>query len=286
MYWMRALGIALGCGWIAAASAPVRAQDDPQANPQPLPALPQVTRDWDASLGFVTSFGPEYPGAERQRLRASPGFYVRWGRISLATRGSFVSRSPETGARGGMRIDLSPSEDWRASLGLRYDGGRSESSSADLQGMGDIPSTLRVRFSTTYSLPERWRIGGGITFDAFGRGGGWQGNVGVGREYRLTPDTSAGFNLSLGFAGDRYMQSYYGVTPEQSAATGGRYPVYEPAAGATDLGFGVSGRTTLTRDWFWFYGSSVTRLLGPAAASPLTHQRNGWNLSAGLAYRF
>jgi outer membrane scaffolding protein for murein synthesis (MipA/OmpV family) len=33
-------------------------------------------------------------------------------------------------------------------------------------------------------------------------------------------------------------------------------------------------------------GAGATRLLGPAASSPLTTSRNGWGINAGLAWRF
>jgi len=38
--------------------------------------------------------------------------------------------------------------------------------------------------------------------------------------------------------------------------------------------------------WVAFWGGSVTRVLGPAAESPLTGQRNQWSLTGGIAWRF
>ena len=33
-------------------------------------------------------------------------------------------------------------------------------------------------------------------------------------------------------------------------------------------------------------GPGITRLLGPAARSPLTQRKQTWNISAGVGYRF
>jgi outer membrane scaffolding protein for murein synthesis (MipA/OmpV family) len=241
-------------------------------------------RTWDASIGVVGSYAPEYAGAERSRFRVGPGFYVRWGRFSFATRSGFVTRSAEPGGRGGLRIDLSPSERWRVGLGLRYDFGRQETSSDALRGLGDVPSTLRVRLGTSYRLDDGWSVGGSLTVDAFGRGGGNQGDVSVGKAWVLTPATSLAAGLAVGFAGDRYMQSYFGVTPAQAARTG--YPVFEPRSGLRDVSLSASGRTELAHPWAVFYGASASRLLGPAAASPLTRQPGSWGVNAGVVYRF
>lgn len=272
----------------SAAHSPLRAAE-PDAAPLPVePSLPlpvdRAKRTWDASIGLVGSYAPEYAGADRQRFRLSPGFYVRWGRISFATRSAFVSRSADPGARGGLRIDLSPSERWRIALGLRYDFGRQESSSDTLRGLGDVPSTLRVRLGTSYRLDDGWSVGGSMTVDAFGRGGGNQGDISVGKIWAPTPDTSVGAGLAVGFAGDRYMQSYFGVTPEQAARTG--YRAFEPSAGLRDVSMSLNARTDLGHPWAVFYGGSVSRLLGPAAESPLTRQRGAWAINGGVVYRF
>lgn len=256
----------------------------PRSEPGSYELIERSARKWDASIGAVASFAPEYAGADRNRLRVAPGFYLRWGRVSFATRSGFVSRSADPGARGGMRIDLSPSERWRIGLGLRYDFGRQESSSDALRGLGDVPSTLRVRLGTSYRLEGGWSVGGSVTVDAFGRGGGNQGDVSVGKLWALTPTTTLGAGLGLGFAGDRYMQSYFGVTPEQAARTG--YRVFEPSSGLRDIAFSLNGRTDLGHPWAVFYGASVSRLLGPAAASPLTRQPSSWGLNSGIVYRF
>lgn len=241
-----------------------------------------VRRDWDAAIGGVLVYAPQYAGAGRNHLRLNPGFYVRLGRVSLATRSGFRTAG-DPGERAGLRIDLSPTDRLRFAVGLRYDAGRSDNAEG-LQGMGDVPSTVRARFMASYRLEDGWSLGGATVLDMLGRGGGWQGEVGVAHQGRLSADTTWGHGLALAFAGDRNLQTYFGVTEEQSARTG--YPVYEPRTGLRDITFHAHARTQVTDHWHAFYGGSASRLLGPAAASPLTRQTSTWSLNAGLAYRF
>jgi outer membrane scaffolding protein for murein synthesis (MipA/OmpV family) len=241
-----------------------------------------VQRSWDAAVGGVLVYAPEYAGAGRNRLRLDPGFYVRVGRVSLATRSGFRTAG-DPGERAGLRIDLSPSDRLRFAVGLRYDAGRSDDTEG-LRGMGDVPSTVRARFMASYRLEGGWSLGGATVLDMLGRGGGWQGDVGVGHQGRLGAGTTWGSGVALAFAGDRNLQTYFGVTEEQAARTG--YPVYEPRTGLRDITAHVNARTPLVDHWHVFYGASLSRLLGPAAASPLTRRTSTWGLNAGLAYRF
>lgn len=247
------------------------------------PAPSAIKRSWDAAIGGVLVYAPDYAGSDNQRLRLGPGFYLRYGRVSIATRSGFRSAG-DPGERAGLRIDLSPSDRLRFAVGLRYDAGRQESSSEALKGLGDVPSTVRVRTMASYRLGDGWSAGSAVLLDVLGRGGGWQADLGAGRELRYSVDTTWSFGAALAFAGDRHMQTYFGVTQEQAARTG--YPAYEPRWGLRDLSAHVNARTELGGSWHAFYGANISRLLGPAAASPLTKDPNAWGLNAGLVYRF
>ncbi len=248
-----------------------------------LPDDAEPQRRWSAAVGVVVSAGPEYAGAARVGSTVQPGFGLRWGRVSLASRSSFAVRSSEPGARGGLRVELLRSERWRSSLGLRWDSGRDESDSTDLQGLGDVRGTLRARLSLGYRIDERWRLSGAVSADTLGRGGGWLGDLGLSRDWRPSPSTGLSAGAVLGFAGARWQQNYFGITPAQSLSSG--YAAYAPGAGLRDVALSFGGRSTLTPRWAVFYGASVSRLVGPAVNSPLVRQRQGWGLSAGIVAR-
>jgi outer membrane scaffolding protein for murein synthesis (MipA/OmpV family) len=254
-----------------------------ESSPTSDPPAAAARRSWDAAVGGVLSYAPDYAGSDIQRLRLSPGFYLRYGRVSIATRSGFRTAG-DPSERAGLRIDLSPTDRLRFAVGLRYDAGRQESSSEALKGLGDVPSTVRVRAMGSYRIGDGWSAGSAVLLDALGRGGGWQADLNAGRELRISSDTTWSFGAALSFAGDRHMQTYFGITEEQSARSG--YPAYEARSGLRDVSAYVNARTELGGPWHAFYGANAARLLGPAAASPLTRQPNSWGLNAGLVYRF
>lgn len=270
--------------WAAAAAPP--AADGAGSQAEAGGEAPAARRSWDAAIGFIASYAPEYAGSDRWSLGLQPGGWVRWGRLSIASRSSFVVRSGEPVSGSGLRLDLSPGERLRVGLSLRQDSGRQESDSADLRGLGDVRPTLRVRLSASYPM-DGWRAGGSITADALGRGGGELAELTVSRGVplaMLAPRLSGSASASLSYGSARYMQAYYGITVEQSARSG--YPVYVPGAGLRDMALAFGLRWELDGPWVLFGGASASRLIDKAATSPLTRERNSWALSTGVAYRF
>lgn len=265
---------------LAAASLPAHADEAPTSPPAPPPeAAPQ----WEGAIGLRTSYAPTYQGASGFKAKLTPGFFLRYGRFTITNSSGFVTRRADDVVRG-LGVDLSPSQRFRMNLALRFDQGRKEATDAALTGLGDIKPTIRARLNATYLLEDGWRLGASWSVDALGRGGGNMGDVGFSRELRLTPATVWTFGSALSMAGDRYLQTWYGVNAQQAAATG--YPVYEPGAGLRDVAVFTGFRTDLSERWLLLGGAGANRLLGPAADSPLTKDRNGWSANIGLAWRF
>lgn len=241
-------------------------------------------RQWDATLGFIVGHGPAYAGSAERVTRVTPGLGLRWGRVSLVSRSAFSVRGVEAGAGGGLRVELADRDRLRVGLGLRTDSGREESDSPELRGLGDIRNTLRLRLTASYRLDDGWRLRSTAATDLLGRGGGLLGDVQVGRDFMLAEQLNANLTLALSWGDRRYMQAYYGVTPEQSQRSG--YAVREASAGLRDLSLGLGMRRAITPRWVLFGGASVSRLLGQAASSPISFENRSWALNAGLAHRF
>lgn len=227
--------------------------------------------------------GPDYLGARDRGLSVRPGFFLRWGRLSVSSGGSWAARRQDT-ELSGLGYDLTHSETFDATLGLRMDSGRSESDSPALAGMGNVKRTIRGRIGADWRFAPGWQLSGSWTVDAFGRGGGNLGELRLRHEWQLSPMLTLTSGAALSIAGDRYMQTYFGVTPEQSARSG--YPVYSPSLGLRDLQLYTALRYDLSEHWVVTGGPGITRLLGPAARSPLTQRKQTWNISAGVGYRF
>ena len=80
------------------------------------------------------------------------------------------------------------------------------------------------------------------------------------------------------------MQTRFGISEEQAQRSG--RPVYTPGSGLHDVPANLGFRTELSKEWFALGGISASRLMGPAADSPLTTLRNGMTATVGLAWRF
>jgi outer membrane scaffolding protein for murein synthesis (MipA/OmpV family) len=250
-----------------------------------LPALADEAKParWEGAIGLVSQYGPNYFGAEDYRVRLGPAGFVRYGRITVSGSGGFTTRRDDDVERG-VAASLIERDHLRLSLSARWTNGRRESNSDRLSGMGDIQGTVLARLRVLWTPEGPWHYALGVSTDLLGNGNGWIADVGVAREWQLAPQTKLHFGASLSVGGDTYMQSWYGVTPEQAARTG--YAVYTPGNGLRDISLGLTVRHEFGPRWGGFLSTGLSTQLGAAADSPLVQQRTGWSVGSGLAWRF
>lgn len=265
--WACAVGVVIGA-W----AGPAAAEGD----------APPPER-FEGAVGLVATWRPEYSGADRHSLSLVPAGFIRYGRITISGAGGFTTRRDDDVERG-LTASLIQREHFKLGLALRYDPGRRESSSASLAGMGDIGRTVRARLLLRWKPDEHWTLSASSSLDALGSGGGYVSDVGLAREWRLSPRSTLQLGTTVTFAGDQYLQTWYGVTPAQAARSG--YTVYQPEEGMRDVAAGLTLRTEFSREWAGFVGFSASRLVGAAARSPLVKQPGSWTASSGLAWRF
>lgn len=238
---------------------------------------------FEGAVGLISSYGPEYGGADRSAWRFRPAGFLRYGRITISGAGGFTTHRDDDVERG-VSAELLQRRTWRVSLSGRWTGGRQESDSELLAGMGDIEGTVLARLRVQW-LPEGpWRYALAVSTDVLGHGGGTMGEVGAARSWALAPQTRLQFGAGLSFGSDTHMQSWYGVTPEQSARSG--YAVYTPGNGLRDVSAGLTLRHELGKHWGSYVGARASWEVGAAARSPLVQQRLGWSVGGGLVWRF
>ena len=255
----------------------------PAASAASAPA-PSAPWTWEGAIGPIASLSPEYSGSTARKVSVVPGFYLRYGRISVSNASGFVARRNSDDIFRGLGLDLKQSDRLRLNVALRGDNGRRSSDSPALAGIADVRRTIRARGSATYALGAGWKTSIGWSADLLGRGGGNVFDAGVSHDRHLSPFTTWTVSAGGSLADGRYMRSYYGISPAASMASG--YPVFTPGAGWRDVGIGTGWRTEINPRWVALWGGSVGRLLGPAAKSPLTTSARQWGLNAGIAWRF
>jgi MipA family protein len=270
-------------GLCAAASAQVsEPAPTPAAEPVAAPTPTPPRREIEGAIGLLIHRSPAYPGARDTNVRVNPAGFLRWGRFTLTGAGGFTTRRNDEVDRG-LGAELVTRPNLRVKLSLRYDNGRSDDDSPRLAGLGDIPRTVRARLSAQWQH-EAWRVGAGISADALKRGGGYFADLSVSHQWNLAPGSQITLSAGLSGAGDRYMQLWHGVTPEQSQRSG--LPVFQVGEGLRDLSLGLVWRREFSPRWAGFAGVSASRMVGPAVDSPLTLQPSSVSASSGLVWRF
>lgn len=245
----------------------------------------------EGAAGLVVQHKPAFPGSSDIGIHLKPGGFIRYGRISLTGSGGFGSggfttQSSEEVERG-LAAEIARRDSLRVRLSLRLDRGRDESDSVDLIGMGKIRSTVRARLSARWDPAAGWRLSTGMSSDLLGHDGGTFADLGLTRQWSFAGGQLLTAGAGLTAADRRFLQTWHGVTAQQSLASG--YAPYAPSAGLSEAGAALNWRVEFNawgQRWGGFAGLGVSRLLGDAARSPLTRDVNTTVLSTGLVWRF
>jgi MipA family protein len=147
----------------------------------------------------------------------------------------------------------------------------------------DVRATLRGRVFASYSLSSRWSASASVSQDLLGRDGGALAALDLGYRAPLTERTEWRVGAGMNFGDRRYMQTYFGVSPQASQQSG--LPAFDAQAGLRDLHAGIGLMTALHTRWIAFGGVSISSLQSDAAASPLTRSNTTGSFSVGIAYR-
>lgn len=247
--------------------------------------LEELRANASLALGVSAGVARASTGTSALEVKPKPLWAFQYGRIRISTGGAAAVLGVVQDPRGpGASAELFSSDDVRMGIALRIDRGRNSSEVEGLEGMSDVPATLRTRVYASYALTSRWTTVASVSQDILGRGGGAVVTADIGYREPMPPASEWYAGLGVSWADVRYMDSYYGVSPASAATTG--YAAYEPGAGPMNLRAGVGFITALTSRWILFGGAGATQLLGYAADSPLTTKRLTASASIGLAYRW
>lgn len=215
---------------------------------------------------------PEAPGSDKTRLLPLIA-------LDLYTpAGIFVSTDY------GLGWNLSTQASLQYGLRLYPHMGRHEGDAERLRGMGDIglrveeAAFFNVRPTEYLLLQSSARHGAGVARD------GWQMELGATSGLPLGTRALLGLTLGASWANAAYQQSYFGVSPAQSARSG--HAAYALGGGLQDLNAALSLEYRLAPRWRCDAQYSVARLAQALAASPLVGRRNQATVSLALYYEF
>jgi MipA family protein len=244
----------------------------------PLAALGQSAPTDYTLIGAGLRSRPAYDGAAAHTNEAIPVLRY-YGK-------PWFTRTTQGVLEGGARIE--PGSGFALGAQLVYEGGRSRSESAFLKNhdvkdigigasvgihaeldrnIGSMPVTLLGRYRLNTDRAQGAQADLRITAGMYGSG-------------RL----NAAVFAQATWANGKSTQSYYGITPQQSTATG--LAAYNAGSGLLFTSVGMQWGFDLSREWVLVGSLEARQLRGDAAGSPLVEDRSSTYVSVGLAYRF
>nr|WP_258045662.1 MipA/OmpV family protein [Mesorhizobium sp. NBSH29] len=235
-----------------------------------------VHGDWYLTLGGAGFVAPRFDGDNTYRMNFSP--LVSLGKVGPEAR--FSSRNDN------ISIALLDTGAFRAGIAGKIIFERDSEDEDDLRGLDPIrfggeagafaeiypTDWLRLRGEVRHGIRSHEGIVGDVSLDAFAD---------------LTPAIRVSAGPRVSFASADYFDAYYGVSAQESVASG--LTEYKPGSGLKSAGIGaaITWKTTdrITTSAFGEY----QRLLGPAADSSLVNERGSKNqflFGLSATYRF
>jgi outer membrane scaffolding protein for murein synthesis (MipA/OmpV family) len=227
-------------------------------------------------LGAAADLAPIYDGARDYRTKGGPVINIRYKDIAFLSTGE------------GLGYNFLRGDHYQFGVAMAYDLGRKERDDlTNLHGMGDIGAAPVAKIFGSYVLSKKFPLI--LRVDARQFIGGAQGAVGDAGIYMPLPGSSKTFVMfagpSITWATHHYLQTLYGVSPEQSLASG--HPAYEIAhSGSAAIGAGFSATKFLTPHWLLNIDAAVSQIHGYPAQSPIVESRTQKTLALSVDYQW
>ncbi len=239
----------LGAGTFGA--APAAAQEEDKT-----PEVAEVDgRDFIGTIMLGAKNKPAYFGATDRKYR--PDIDIRVDFVRLP---------------GGLEFGSTRSVGYTEGFGLvgsaRYISPRSSSSYDDLKGMENVDRALELGIGAGYEQ-ESWRTFGAVRYAVLGYNS-WTGTLGADAISRPTDSLILNMGPRLQFGDQRFMSTYFGVTDQESVASG--MAPYDPNGGLASVGVVLNAEYAFTSRWGLQAAATYDRLVGEAADSPITER--------------
>lgn len=236
--------------------------------------LGQRPKETAVRAGFVALNAPRYQGADTQKTSLVPGIFFQ------SSNGIFADPF------NGVGYVFEPAGNLIYGVRANIDTGRSVEDA--LPGFEKIKLGLNPGVFANYTVNEQLTLKSALR-TGLGDGGSGSGRgslLNLGATYKLynANFVSVNLNASVKYGDSSYMQSYFGVTPAQSAASG--LAAYKPAAGFAMAQLSLTGGFPISREIYIISSLSMQRLTGDAANSPIAKKKTQPSAFVGAVYSF
>ena len=231
---------------------------------------------WRTILGGAAEWEPIYEGARAYRTSGGPVFNIRLRDEAFFSTGE------------GLGYNILRGDHYEFGAGLAYDLGRkAREDLTNLHGMGDISPAPVGKLYASVVLSRKFPLILRATARQFiGGANGAIADLGV---YMPLPGSSKSFVMfagpSITLATRHYLQTVYGVTAEQSLASG--HPAYDIRdSGTNKAGVGFSATKFVTEHFLVNLDMAISQLRGSATRSPITEERTQRVLALSFDYQW
>ncbi|WP_420006252.1 MipA/OmpV family protein [Arenibacterium sp. LLYu02] len=226
------------------------------------------SKKWEFVLGGGAFYGPTFEGSNESEATGLPFFSVTYDdRFTLGI--------------DGLSAKVYDNSGFSLTTKLGYEFGWTEDDDPDLAGLGDVEGGATLGFGIEYNA-DPFIVYADID-RSLGDSEGLVGKFGV-EVSRPVGRVLLGAGLSATYADANHMQSYFGVTTAQSAASG--YATYTPEAGFKRADLELSATYMFSENWMLRGQVEFGQLLGDAADSPIVQEKTQTTAGLFVAYRF
>ncbi|MDA7964908.1 MipA/OmpV family protein [Ruegeria sp.] len=245
--------------------------------------------NWEFFLGAGAEYEPEYEGSDRYTTEFQPGFQIVYKDRLLI--------SPQ-----GIGAFIVNQDRLRIQTAIGYGGGRNESDSPDLAGLGDIDDGAVFAFGAQYDLTRR--LAATVDVEKYFSGSegtlvtlGLQTQVPFGvvrgallptgvRPEDVTRERGLALfgGVSVDWADTNYNQSFFGISAAQSAASG--LSQFSAGSGFKSVNAEIGFLQPLGKGWGLTGAIGYSRLLGDAVDSPIVKSRDAVTAELAVGFRF
>lgn len=256
-----------------------------QAQDGPPPGWVGPAPGWSGGVLLGAAAVPEYEGSRHTRVQPVLGGEVYWrpgagASVAMGSRGLVWTPWQTTAGSASLGLSVDPGrvdDDERklTPAGLRP-------GSADLRGMGEVKMTALVSASGSLVLGPVSLTG--AVRQAVSSHRGTLVEAGLALPWQLHRHAKLTLTPGVTWADRRHMQAYFGVTPQQSAASG--FASFDAGAGLKSQQLVLDFDMAFSRHWHVNALLRVQRLAGDAADSPLTQRTRQASGMLALRYEF
>lgn len=245
------------------------------------PALAAGQRQGNVlTLGGGVDVAPRYSGSDKSRVTAAQvvDYAMENGFFISTTRGLGY------GNRVG-NLDYSAALSYRAGRKDRDVSSDSIASGSDyLRGMGDIKGSVVVVPGLGYRITDWLNVQLQAEVPVSERDNGEAVHFGIASPLYTSPENSVTLALTGSWGSSKYMQTYYGVSAAQSAASG--FARHDAGSGIYAYSLNLDWTHKLTSRWSLLAAAGVTQLTGEAGDSPIVQRKTSPVGSLKVTYSF